>query len=243
MLLDWFTVLAQVLNFFVLLVLLRVFLYGPVVRAMEERRQRVAEEMDQARKARAEAEKAATDLAARREELDRETAEAMAQVHAEAENWRRQIMESASEEVETLRGEWLAALDREKEAVSLEFRKRLTHELAESAARMVRDLADSDIEDMALSGFLNRIADEAGDVDCGNSDIVVRTGFGQSAAQQEKLDRVLKGLFPGAGNLVYMQVPELGLGIELVAGDRKWEWNLSSYVNELEQKIWAGLGE
>ncbi|MEZ4640979.1 MAG: hypothetical protein R2856_39490 [Caldilineaceae bacterium] len=45
MLIDWFTVIAQIINFVVLLLLLRRFLYGPIIRAMDEREHHIAEEL------------------------------------------------------------------------------------------------------------------------------------------------------------------------------------------------------
>ena len=37
MLIDWFTVAAQAINFLILVLLLRRFLYGPIVKAMDDR--------------------------------------------------------------------------------------------------------------------------------------------------------------------------------------------------------------
>ena len=45
MLINWFTVAAQVVNFLILAVLLKRFLYGPIVRAMAAREERIASEM------------------------------------------------------------------------------------------------------------------------------------------------------------------------------------------------------
>ncbi|WP_432737496.1 ATPase [Maridesulfovibrio sp. FT414] len=237
MLLDWFTIFAQILNFFVLMVLLKLFLYGPIVNAMQARKEQVAAEMAGVRAARAEAEALSVRLDSEREELDERAAEVMARIHAESEEWRRQAEESARAEIETMRDEWLAALGREKEAVALNLRKRLVHEVAKTAARMVRDLADSELEEFVLGGFIRKIATEASGMDCGSCEILVRTGFEQTPAHRHKLETILADLFPSGNELVFLHVPKLGLGMELIAGDRKWEWNLASYTEELERKI------
>jgi len=36
-LIDWFTVIAQIINFLVLVYLLKRFLYGPIIRVIDER--------------------------------------------------------------------------------------------------------------------------------------------------------------------------------------------------------------
>ena len=39
---DWFTVVAQIINFLILVVLLKYFLYGRITAAMEQRQQEIA---------------------------------------------------------------------------------------------------------------------------------------------------------------------------------------------------------
>ena len=45
MLIDWFTVGAQVLNFLILIWLLKRFLYKPILHAIDEREERIATEL------------------------------------------------------------------------------------------------------------------------------------------------------------------------------------------------------
>ena len=60
MLIDWFTTVAQIINFLILIALLRYFLYRPIVSAMEKREKAVADRWHEAEQqrdqARAEAE-------------------------------------------------------------------------------------------------------------------------------------------------------------------------------------------
>ena len=237
MLLDWFTIVAQIVNFFVLIVLLRLFLYKPIVAAMLERKARIAHETKELREARIEADSLKAELRRKRDDLENHQAEVMSQIHAEAEKWRQQAMASAEAQIETMRKEWLAGLEREKESVALNLRKKLVHEVSATAARIVKDLSGSDLEQLILSGFLQRIAEEARGVACGNSDILIRTGFEHNDLQEQKLKQLLKGLFPAQNERIFITDARLGLGIELIAGDRKWEWNLNDYITELENKI------
>jgi F-type H+-transporting ATPase subunit b len=237
LLLDWFTIFAQIVNFFVLIVLLRLFLYKPIVKAMVERKVRIANETRELREARIEADRLKAELRRKHEDLENRESEVMSEIHAEAEKWRQEAMASAGAEIEIMRKEWLAALEREKESVALNLRKKLVHEVSATAARIVRDLSGSDLEQLILSGFMHRIAEEASGMECGNSDILIRTGFEYDDPQEQKIHQLLKGLFPAQNERIFITDARLGLGIELIAGDRKWEWNLNSYVTELENKI------
>ena len=58
MLIDWFTVGAQALNFIILVWLLKRYLYKPILNAVDTREKRIAAELADADAKRAEAEKA-----------------------------------------------------------------------------------------------------------------------------------------------------------------------------------------
>jgi len=45
---DWFTVVAQIVNFLILVGLLKKFLYGPIIRAMDDRERRIASRLEEA---------------------------------------------------------------------------------------------------------------------------------------------------------------------------------------------------
>ncbi|MEI8606176.1 F0F1 ATP synthase subunit B family protein [Pseudoalteromonas sp. B160] len=48
MLIDWFTVAAQAVNFLILVWLLKRYLYQPILHAIDDREQRIADELDAA---------------------------------------------------------------------------------------------------------------------------------------------------------------------------------------------------
>src|SRR5690606_34903035 len=56
-LIDWFTVIAQIVNFLILVWLLKRFLYQPILRALDAREKRVAAELAAADEKEQEAEK------------------------------------------------------------------------------------------------------------------------------------------------------------------------------------------
>jgi F-type H+-transporting ATPase subunit b len=62
MLIDWFTVGAQIVNFLILVWLLKHFLYKPILDAIDAREKRIAAELADADAKKAEAEKERTDF-------------------------------------------------------------------------------------------------------------------------------------------------------------------------------------
>ena len=74
MLIDWFTVGAQALNFLILVWLMKRFLYKPILHAIEEREKRIAAELANADKKKAEAQKESDEFKRKNEEFDRQRA-------------------------------------------------------------------------------------------------------------------------------------------------------------------------
>ncbi len=60
MLIDWFTVVAQAINFLILVWLLKRFLFKPILHAIDEREKGIANQLAQAEAMKAEAKKSAT---------------------------------------------------------------------------------------------------------------------------------------------------------------------------------------
>ena len=65
MLIDWFTVAAQALNFVILVWLMKRFLYQPILHAIDEREKLIASELANADKKKAEAKRRATSSSSR----------------------------------------------------------------------------------------------------------------------------------------------------------------------------------
>jgi hypothetical protein len=88
MLIDWFTVGAQVINFLVLVWLLKRFLYRPILDAIDAREQRIAAELADADAKRAEAKQERETFQHKNEEFDEQRAALLAQATDEAKTER-----------------------------------------------------------------------------------------------------------------------------------------------------------
>ena len=79
MLINWFTVAAQIVNFLILAALLKRFLYGPIVSAMAAREERIASEMAVAAQKRQEAEQEEAAMSQKMQEIQAQRREMLAQ--------------------------------------------------------------------------------------------------------------------------------------------------------------------
>ncbi len=74
MLIDWFTIVAQALNFLILVWLMKRYLYKPILHAIDEREKRIAAELADAAKKKIEAQKESDDYKQKNKEFDEQRA-------------------------------------------------------------------------------------------------------------------------------------------------------------------------
>ena len=89
---DWFTLVAQIVNFLVLVWLLKHFLYGRIVGAMKEREAKIAGRLDEAARQRASAEAEAELFRVRNLEFEANREEMLARAGT-SQAYRQQLME------------------------------------------------------------------------------------------------------------------------------------------------------
>src|SRR5208282_2974056 len=95
MLIDWFTVGAQALNFLILVWLMRRFLYKPVLHAIDEREKRIAAELADAAAKKAEAAKERDEFQHKQAEFDQQRAALLKQATDEAAVERHRLLDVA----------------------------------------------------------------------------------------------------------------------------------------------------
>lgn len=117
MLIDWFTVFAQLLNFAILVVALKFLLYDRIVKAMDQRRRTIAEQESSAAALAREAEEELARLRAERRELDRTREEILDEARAQAAAQQRKLLQQAREDVDRQAQEWRESLRNHQHAL------------------------------------------------------------------------------------------------------------------------------
>jgi F-type H+-transporting ATPase subunit b len=203
----------------------------------------MADALDRARQAEREArartlalEREKTALAGARENL-------MAEARREVEQWRETAMERAREEVESLREAWMESMSRDRQAFLDRLKRRLVHQVVQIGDKTLRDLSGQDLNRQVLRVFLEKVADrkEALNHRAAGQQLVVQSGIPLDDADSRLLQKRLAAWFPSAAPVRLEVQPELGLGIQLVVGDRMAAWHLADYLQNLEDEIMDNL--
>src|ERR1700677_917919 len=111
---DWFTVVAQAINFLILVWLLKRFLYKPILHAIDEREKGIAGQLAEAEAKKAEAQKERDDFQHKNEAFDQERASLLKRAANEANAERQRLLDEARKDVESLRAKRQEALRSEQ---------------------------------------------------------------------------------------------------------------------------------
>lgn len=240
MLIDWFTVGAQIVNFIILIYLLKRFLYKPILRAMDKREQKISSRLQQAEESRKKAESDAEAAARELRKIEGNKQKMEEEVREEIKKWREQALEKAKEEVDKSRNSWLENLEQEKRDFIRRVKATLSHQVFSVAAKTIHDLADDQLESKIIARFTNKLSEAFSTKEdskrTGGERLQVKSGFEISSEQQEEIQSVVSRIFPDS-ELEFNVNREIGYGVLFLAGNTKFEWNVQRYMDEMEQQI------
>lgn len=248
MLIDWFTLCAQIINFLILIWLLRRFFYKPVMEAMQKREEKIKASFEEAEQKRLEAAEQEELIQARLAEVDQERRELIASLKQEIYEKKREMLEQLRDEVDQLKSNWLSSLDHEKESFKSEVARRSQQEIIDTIASALRDLSDESLEQAIAGKFVNKLhslndeksAELVREIERSKDPVVVRSAFELSDFARKSIEQELKDLGLQAG-ASFEESKDLICGIELMAGGQKISWNIESYLESLKLSIEESL--
>ncbi|MBZ5523263.1 MAG: hypothetical protein LAP21_13580 [Acidobacteriia bacterium] len=239
MLIDWFTVVAQIVNFLVLVALLRHFLWGRLVRAIDEREARVVGRLAQAEQQAHEAARQMEEVQARALEMEHQREEMIVQAKKEAGAERNRMIEKARESVRELESRWREDLDHERTAFFRELRRRAAGEVLTILRRALADLASSEVQQASIQVFLEKLhsLDLATLQAMAADELLMRSALELPAATQQEIRAVLGERLREAPRLRFECDPAMSWGLELRGNGRKIGWNPESYLDSMEENL------
>jgi F-type H+-transporting ATPase subunit b len=243
MLIDWFTVGAQIFNFLLLLFLLKHFLYGPITRAMDRREERIAGQFHEAEEKLSAAEGKLVEMNRREQGFEEEQERKARAMAEEAEVRRRKLLTQAKEEAEEIRQAWKEGLRREKERFFSELKRRTGGEVMRISRRAVSELADEEFGRRLVEVFVGRLENLEG----AEKERLVSAVEGESAVVDtpvefspdlRKRTAAAFSRFAGAEVPVkYLVDPQRHPEIALTVGGMHFSWGVESYFDSMEEYL------
>lgn len=242
---DWITVTAQLLNFLVLIWLLKRFLYRPILDGIDAREKEIADRMAEAATIRATAQAAQARHQAEIAALHADRAETLESVRQAAQAEHDSLLEQARERLAAQR----ASQEQQRAEEARKYTIDLHHAGAEALLSLTRkalsDLADETLEQRIVAHCATRLASAADELRAAGGagrEVVALTRDPLPPDLAARLRAELVQALPGIAVRLETD-PALACGLTLKLGGAQAAWTVDGYLDALDAILEESTGK
>lgn len=245
MLIDWFTVGAQALNFLILMWLLKRFLYKPILHAIDAREKLIAGQLADAKAKEAKAQSEYDEFQRKNADFDRQKAELLRQAAEDAKAERQRLLDAARKESEELRLRLQDNLRSEQRSLGQEIAARTQKEVFAIVRKTLADLATASLEGRMADVFVSRLRKLSSEEKqvlapaktARGGRALLRSAFDLPPPRQSMISAAVKETFGPEIELQFETAPDLVGGVELTINGHKLAWSIKDYLASLTTYI------
>lgn len=264
MLVNGFTIIAQLINFIILVILLRKFLYQPILNTIETRQQRIQYQWQEAHFQRQKAEQEQANLRQQQQQIQQKLTALMVEAKQKAQKYQQGLMQQAKEEVSEMKTAWIASIHSQQNLFLNHLRQQVIQQTTAMTRKILQEIADANLESQAVFQFIQKLQHLSpseqqqliNSLNTANESLFVRSGLELSLADQTKIVEALENQL-NLENQLYVQreeqtkdkinenkielqfitVPDLICGIELRVGGDELSWSFEQELKQLNQQL------
>ena len=249
MLIDWFTVVAQAMNFLVLVWLMQRVLYKPIMQAIAAREALVTAELSNAAVKSTAADLALKDFQRKNESFDQLRASLIAKATDDARTQAAQLLDGVRSEADVLRVKRREGLERDIKELRDDVARHAQQSFFLLARKALRDLANVGLEEQVTARFCERLRAlnmqykvilRTAFKTSGGA-VTVRAAFPLPAEALKAIQAAINEVFDREVRIALEVAPQLISGIELTAGGQRVSWSIEDYLASLEQGVAASM--
>jgi F-type H+-transporting ATPase subunit b len=248
---DWFTVIAQAINFLILVWLLKRFLYKPILKAIDEREKKIAAQIKDADDRKAGAVKEQVDFKKRNDDFDAQKKALMDKAVADSNAQRDKLLEDAKNQANTLRSNLEKAIKEKQESDALASAAKTQEQVFTITKKALKEMASSSLEEQSVNTFIKRLHEMNDDekqkfitaFKSNTNTILVRSAFDLPAPQQSAMTDAVNETLGTKTTLQFTTTPDLISGIELTTNGYKLAWSFNEFLQSLQNNMAAATKE
>ncbi|TFB08441.1 hypothetical protein E3V08_04060 [Candidatus Atribacteria bacterium MT.SAG.1] len=245
MLIDSFTIIAQIINFLILVYLLKRFLFNRIIKIMDDRENQITDQMQDAETAKEAAQKELEEQRRIREELQEKWNEMLAQAKKDAQKKREELVKDARKKIDEEQKNWSEAILKQRTAFLRDLRHLSCEQVCQISRKVLSDLAGEKLENQLIENFLVQLGklskkEKADFVQFINKDerkILVNSSFRLTREKESEIRKTLEDIIDGQVEINFKVSSELICGIEARTEGKKISWNIENYLDGLEEQL------
>lgn len=243
MIIDWFTVGVQALNFVILIYLMKRFLYGPILNAIDARERQIVMKLKNADDKNAQAQKMYEDFRQKNNDFDQDRIQLRDEMNQEIKNEHKRLFEEINKEANELKLKRQESLDNSTKNAFEKIKLNTEKEVFEITRKVLRDLSTSTLEESICQKFISRLQDLNPQekkifIEAMKSEtVIMRTNFTLSQDQRNLMEKFINEFFSSKVSLLFEQSTNVIGGVELSAQGSKVSWSIGDYLKTMEQSL------
>jgi len=242
---DWFTVIAQVINFLILVWLLKRFLYKPILNAIDNREKKIKSQLEDAEVKKVEAKKEQEEFKQKNDAFDEKKKALMEKAVEESKIQGEKLLEEVRNAASALEDKLKKAAKETQKKTNREIAQKTQQEVFAISRKVLADLACVSFEEQSVAVFINRL-NELNEAEkkqflasfkSNSNEVLIKSAFELPNKQQAEIQKVIDKILESKGKYEFKVNPEVISGIEITANGYKLAWSISEYINSLEKSI------
>ncbi|WP_338876380.1 F0F1 ATP synthase subunit B [Spirosoma sp. SC4-14] len=238
---DWFTVLAQAVNFFILVWLLKRFLYGPILQAVDKREQQIKTRIQESMAKETRAQQEENEFKEKIAAFDRESDAERARVTAEVAAQRQQMLVDARKELDSARVGWYRALRADQQQLGQQLSRRVQEEVFSIARKALTDLASADLDAQMATEFIRRMRalpdKTVAKLNAASETLSVLSAFELPIVQQKAIREAIQERLSLSAPVQFKTDSTLISGIALRTSGIEVAWSIDDYLTTMEKQV------
>ena len=238
---SWFEIIAQIINFFIILFILQKLLYKPVLNAMAKRQERIQKSQIEADEKMIEAKELIAKYDKRIADIQKEKRDIMDDARKEAEEKKESLIEGYKKEADNKRKVYLKEIENEKERFTKNLRKNLGNSAIKIAAHTLDAISSKELDVEMFNTFILNLEDLTQNIP--NHDVLkeetvsIHSSRELSQDERKTIENVLKDQIKNLREINYETDSSLILGYELNLQTYTVHANVKNYLSEIEKDI------
>ena len=239
---TWFGVIAQVINFFLMLFILQKLLYKPVVKAMDERQISIQKSQKEADEKMNNAKELISEYKDKMAGVEDEKSSIINQARIEAKEKKESLLEDYKTEADRKRASYLKEIEDEKKNFIDNLRKTMGQSAVKIASHILEMISSKDLEDEVFNSFIGELNNLENNIEekrtlKDEKQVILNSARDLSDGEKDQIQEKLKETLKNLETIEYNVEPDLVLGYELNLETYTVHTSIKNYLDAVESDI------
>ena len=239
---SWFEIIAQIINFFLILFILQKLLYKPVIKAMDERQVRIQKSQKEADEKMDRAKELISEYKNKMAEVEDEKSSIINQARIEAKDKKESLLEEYKIEADRKRSSYLKEIQDEKSNFIDNLRKTMGESAVKIASSILEMISSKELEEEVFKAFieeLNHLEENIEDKRTleGERNTELYSSRELLDSEKKAIEKALRTSLKNLETIEFNVDPELVLGYELNLETYTLHTSIKNYLDGVEADI------